>query len=396
MRRQVLVRLANAATMLAATALLLAAPARAQDDTIKVGLLMSYSGIGMLGGTSADNVIKQFQARHGTAPGGKRIEFIRRDTTGPNPEVARRMAQELLAREKVQIVLGPDFTPNVLTLAPLFTEAKVPAIITGAATHGIVGEKSPYYLRTFFSIPQLVRPMAQWARKSGLQKVVVVVADYGPGHDAEATFGKSFGEQGGTVLSSIRVPIRNPEFSSTMQRIRDAKAEAVFVFMPLGEVALQFMKAYNDSGLKSTGIKLLATADITDESTLAAAGDGALDIVTTGVYAPSHDSPLNKAFVAEHEKMFGKSPRLSLIHATVWDAMQILYSGLEAQKGQRFDPDKFIAHARGRSFESPRGPVTVDPANGDLVQNVYLRRTEKRDGVVQNIEFDVIKAVPTN
>jgi branched-chain amino acid transport system substrate-binding protein len=369
--------------------------AQAQQDTIKVGLLMSYSGIAMLAGTSADNVIKQFQSRYGTAPGGKKIEFVRRDTTGPNPDVARRMAQELVAREKVQIVIGPDFTPNVLTLAPVFTEAKVPAIIMGAATQGIVGEKSPYYLRTFFSIPQLVRPMAQWARKNNVQKVVVVVADYGPGHDAEATFGKTFSEAGGTVLSSIRVPIRNPEFSSYMQRIRDAKADAAFVFMPLGEVALQFLKAYADSGLKSTGLKLLATADITDESTLNAAGDSALDIVTTGVYSPAHDSATNKAFVAEHEKAFGKSPRVSLIHATIWDAMQILYSGLDAQKGQKFDPDKFMAHARGRSFDSPRGPIQIDAANGDLIQDVYLRRTEKRDGVIQNIEFDVVKAVAT-
>lgn len=369
--------------------------ARAQQETLKVGVLMSYSGIGMLGGTAADNVIKQFQSRHGTTPGGRRIELVRRDTTGPNPEVARRMAQELITREKVQVIIGPDFTPNVLTLAPLVTEAKVPSIIIGAATQGIVGEKSPYYLRTFFSIPQLVRPMAQWARKSNLQKIVVVVADYGPGHDAEATFGKTFTEAGGTVVSSIRVPIRNPEFSSAMQRIRDAKAEAAFVFMPLGEVALQFLKAYADSGLKSTGLKLLGTADITDESTLNAAGDSALDIVTTGVYSPAHDSATNKAFVAEHEKSFGKTPRVSLIHATVWDAMQILYAGLEAQKGQKFDPDKFIANARGRSFDSPRGPVQIDPANGDLIQDVYLRRSEKRDGVIQNIEFDVVKAVAT-
>lgn len=372
------------------------APAQVKpDETVKIGVLVSYSGIGMLGGIQTDNVIKQFQARFGAAPGGKKIEFVRRDTTGPNPEVARRMAQELITREKVQIIIGPDFTPNVLTLAPMMTEAKVPAIVMGAATQGIVGEKSPYYLRTFFSIPQQVRPLAAWAKKNGLNKTVVVVADYGPGHDAEATFTKTYGDAGGTVLASIRVPMRNLDFSSTMQRIRDARADAAFVFMPLGEVALQFMKAYAASGLKSTGLKLIATADIADESTLEAAGDSALDVITTGVYAPTHDSAVNKAFVAEHEKMFGRTPRVSLITVAVWDAMQIIYSGLEAQKGARFDPDKFIAHARGRAFESPRGPVSIDAVNGDLIQNVYLRRTEKRDGVMQNIEFDVLKDVPT-
>lgn len=370
----------------------LATSALAQE-TVKVGLLMSYSGIALAGGVSADNIIKQFQSRYGSEPGGKKIEIVRRDTTGPNPEVARRMAQELIVREKVQVILGPDFTPNVLTIAPLITEAKVPAIIHGAATQGIVGEKSPYYLRSFFAIPQVVRPMAEWAKKNNINKVVMLVADYGPGHDAEATFTKSFKDLGGTVVSSIRVPVRNPEFSGYMQRIKDAQADAAFVFMPLGELSLQFLKAYADSGLKNTKLKLLATADITDESTLDAAGDSALGVITTGPYSPAHDSPLNKQFVAEHEKMFGKSPRVSLVHAAVWDGMQMLYAGLEAQRGSKFDPDKFMAAVKGRQFESPRGPISVDKTNGDIIQNIYIRRTERKDGQLQNTEFDVIKDV---
>lgn len=370
----------------------LATSALAQE-TIKVGLLMSYSGIALAGGVSADNIIKQFQSRYGSEPGGKKIEIVRRDTTGPNPEVARRMAQELIVREKVQVILGPDFTPNVLTIAPLITEAKVPAIIHGAATQGIVGEKSPYYLRSFFAIPQVVRPMAEWAKKNNINKVVMLVADYGPGHDAEATFTKSFKDLGGTVVTSIRVPVRNPEFSGYMQRIKDAQADAAFVFMPLGELSLQFLKAYADSGLKNTKLKLLATADITDESTLDAAGDSALGVITAGAYSPAHDSAMNKQFVAEHEKMFGKTPRVSLVHAAVWDGMQMLYAGLEAQRGSKFDPDKFMAAVKGRQFESPRGPISVDKTNGDIVQNIYIRRTERKDGQLQNTEFDVIKDV---
>jgi branched-chain amino acid transport system substrate-binding protein len=376
----------------AALAGTLASSALAQE-TIKVGLLMSYSGIALAGGVSADNIIKQFQSRYGSEPGGKKIEIVRRDTTGPNPEVARRMAQELIVREKVQVILGPDFTPNVLTIAPLITEAKVPAIIHGAATQGIVGEKSPYYLRSFFAIPQVVRPMAEWAKKNNINKVVMLVADYGPGHDAEATFTKSFKDLGGTVVSSIRVPVRNPEFSGFMQRIKDAQADAAFVFMPLGELSLQFLKAYADSGLKNSKLKLLATADITDESTLDAAGDSALGVITAGAYSPAHDSPMNKQFVAEHEKMFGKTPRVSLVHAAVWDGMQMLYAGLEAQRGSKFDPDKFMATVKGRQFESPRGPISVDKTNGDIIQNIYIRRTERKDGQLQNTEFDVIKDV---
>ena len=196
--------------------------------------------------------LKMFQKKYGSEPGGKKIEFIRRDTTGPNPEVARRMAQELIVREKVQVILGPDFTPNVLAIAPLVTEGKVPAIITGAATRGIVGEKSPYYLRTFFSIPQSVRPMAQWAAKNDIKKVVIVIADYGPGQDAEQTFTKTFTEAGGVITSVIKVPVRNSEFSGYMQKIKDSGADAAFVFMPIGELSLGFLKAYADAGLKNT------------------------------------------------------------------------------------------------------------------------------------------------
>jgi branched-chain amino acid transport system substrate-binding protein len=388
MLKEKLARLIGAA----ACSALLAAPALAQE-TVKVGMLISYSGISATGGVSADNVLKLFQKKYGNEPGGKKLEFIRRDTTGPNPEVARRMAQELIVREKIQLMIGPDFTPNVLAIAPLVTEGKVPSIIPGAATQGIVGEKSPYYLRTFFSIPQSVRPMAQWATKNGIKKVVIVVADYGPGQDAEATFTKVFTEGGGTIPAVIKVPVRNPEFSGYMQRIKDAGADAVFVFMPIGELSLGFLKAYSDAGLKNTSLKLLATGDVTDESTLDAAGDAALGVVSTGFYSPTHDSPANKAFVASYLAEFGKSPRMSMTHAVYWDSLLVLYAGLEAQRGQKFDADKFLATVKGRSFDSPRGPISLDKTTGDIIQNAYIRRVEKKDGVLQNIEFDVLKDV---
>jgi branched-chain amino acid transport system substrate-binding protein len=282
----------------------------------------------------------------------------------------------------------------VLAIAPLVTEAKVPSIIPGAATQGIVGEKSPYYLRTFFSIPQSVRPMAQWAAKNNIKKVVLLVADYGPGQDAEATFTKSFSDLGGSIAGVIKVPVRNPEFSGYMQRIKDAKADAVFVFLPIGELSLQFLKAYSDAGLKNTSMKLLATGDLTDESILDAAGDAALGAITTGFYSPTHDTPLNKQFVAEYLASFGKSPRISMLHATMWDSLQLIYSGLEAQRGAKFDPDKFMAHVKGRQFDSPRGPITIDKTTGDIIQNAYVRRVERRDGVLHNIEFDTIRDVP--
>jgi branched-chain amino acid transport system substrate-binding protein len=373
---------------------LMSVTAAVAQETVKVGVLISYSGINASGGQAADNVLKAFQKRYGGAPGGKKIEFIKRDTTGPNPEVVRRLAQELIVREKVQILIGPDFTPNVLAVAPLVTEGKVPAIIPGAATQGIVGEKSPYYLRTFFSIPQSVRPMAQWAAKNDIKKVVIVIADYGPGHDAEATFTKTFTEAGGQVTGVIKVPVRNPEFSSYMQRIKDSGADATFVFMPIGELSLGFLKAYSDAGLQNTKIKLLATGDVTDESTLDAAGDSALGAITVGHYSPTHESAINKAFVANYEADYGKTPRIAMITVTFWDTLQVLYAGLEAQRGQKFDPEKFLVAVKGKQFESPRGPFSLDKATGDIIQNAYIRKVERVGGVLQNVEFDTIKDVP--
>lgn len=376
----------------ALAAFALAMGAQAQD-TIKVGILASYSGPSATSGIAVDNTIKLFQQLNGDTPGGRKVEFVRRDSTGPNPEVARRMAQELIVREKVQILLGPDFTPNVLAVAPLLTEAKVPAIVQGAATQGLT-EKSPYFVRSFFSIPQSVRPMAQWAARNNVRKIVMLVADYGPGQDAEATFAKAFTELGGTIAGTIKVPVRNPEFSGYIQRIKDAGADAVFVFLPIGELPIQFLKAYSDAGLKDTPLKLLGTGDITDESLLDAAGDTALGVITTGFYSPTHDSALNRKFVAGYTAAFGKTPRMAMSHVTAWDTMQLLYAGLEAQKGAKFDADKFVATLKGYKFESPRGPVMIDKATGDIVQNAYVRRVERRDGLLQNVEFDTFRDVP--
>lgn len=377
----------------AALGLTLTGPVRAQD-TVKVGLLLTYSGPSGLSGQLSDNAVKLFQQKHGTTVAGRRIELVRRDTTGPNPELVKRLVQELVVREKVQVMIGPDFTPNVLAAVPLINEAKLPTFITGAATSGIVGERSPYLSRTFFSIPQSARPMAQWMHKSGLKRPVVVVADFGPGHDTEAQFTKAYTDLGGSVAAALRVPVRNPEFSSYMQRIKDAKPDSVFVFMPIGDLVPQFLKAYADSGLKNSPIRLLGTGDMADESVVDAAGDAAVGLVTTGVYATAHDSALNRQLVADFAAQFGKSPRLSLGQIAVWDAMRLIYDGVAAQGPGAFDADKFMAFVRGRTFESPRGIVTIDKASGDITQSVHVRRAERRGGVIENVMIDTLKDVP--
>jgi len=373
----------------AGAALLAAGPLMAQD-TVKVGVLVSYSGITSLGGQQTDAAIKLFQSKYGDAPGGHKIELVRRDTTGPNPEVAKRLVQEAVTRDKVQILIGPDYTPNTLAAAPIVTEGKVPTFVIGAATTGIVGEKSPYLTRTFFATPQLCKPLAPYAVKNNWKNVFVMVADFAPGHDCEKLFTDALKEAGGTLAGSLRIPTRNPEFSAYMQRIKDSKAEAVFVFMPLGELSIGSLRALNDSGLKAAGLKIMGTGDITDESYVDAVGDAALGVITAGMYSTQHNSAMNKEYVADYVKLNGASPRMGWSAIAAWDALRLTYDGLEAQKGSKFDPDKFMSFVRGRTFESPRGPITIDKGNGDIVQNIYIRRVEKVGGVMQNVEIETL------
>ncbi len=369
-------------------------PIATAQETIRIGVLQSYSGMTGLNGQQTDAAIKLFIQQKGDTVGGKKVEFVRRDTTGPNPEIAKRLVQEAVTRDKVQILIGPDYTPNVIASASIITEAKVPSF-GFAATTGIIGERSPYLIRTFFAIPQLCRPMAPYAIKNNLKRIFVVVADFAPGHECEKVFGTAFIQAQGTILGNLRIPLKNPEFAGYMQRIRDAKPEALFVFMPIGEMSIGIARAFNESGLKAAGIKMLATGDITDETYIDAIGDSAIGIVTTGIYSSIHDSPVNKKFAADYVAVNGKSPRVGWISIAAWDAMQLIYDGLAAQAGSKFDPDKFMAHVRGRTIESPRGPITIDKANNDIIQDVYIRRVEKIDGVLQNVEIESFRAEAT-
>lgn len=363
------------------------------QDSIRVGVLVGYSGISSLSGQQTDAAIKLFQKRYGDAPGGKKIELIRRDTTGPNPEVAKRLVQEVVTREKAQILIGPDFTPNTLAAAPIVTEAKVPTFVIGAATSGIIGEKSPYFTRTFFAIPQLCKPLAPYAVKNNWKRVYLMVADFAPGHDCERYFTAALTEAGGTLAGNVRIPLSNPEFSAYMQRIKDSKADALFIFMPLGEPSIGSLRAVSDSGLKASGVKIMGTGDITDETYVDAVGDAALGTITTGIYSTQHDSAMNKEFVKDFEALNGKSPRIGWTVIAIWDALRLAYDGLAAQAGSKFDPDKFMAFVHGRSFESPRGPITIDKGNGDIIQNIYIRRADKVAGVLQNVEIDTLPNV---
>ncbi|HTR14592.1 MAG TPA: ABC transporter substrate-binding protein, partial [Roseiarcus sp.] len=296
---------------------------------------------------------------------------------------------ELITNDHAKALMGFGLTPLALAVAPIATEAKVPEIVTAAAT-AMITEKSPYIVRTSFTLPQASAPMAQWAVKNGIKKVVTIVTDYGPGIDAEKWFGDTFEKGGGKIIEKIRVPLKNPDFAPFLQRVKDDKPDAVFVFVPSGFGAI-FMKQFVERGLDKSGVKLIGTGDVTDDDLLADIGDPALGAVTTHHYSAAHDSPENKAFVSDFEKANdGLRPNFMAVGA--YDGMALLYHALEKTKGDA-SGDALIKAMKGASWMSPRGPVSIDPETRDIIQNIYVRKVEKKNGALYNVEFETIPNV---
>ncbi|MDP3841226.1 MAG: ABC transporter substrate-binding protein [Oxalobacteraceae bacterium] len=364
--------------------------AGAAGNTIKVGVLAEMSGTFADFGMQITNGAKAYIKQHGDTVGGKKIELVIRDTTGPAPDVAKRLAQELVVKDNVDFIVGFGLTPNAFAVAPLATEAKKPTIIMNAATSAIT-TKSPYIARVSFTLAQVTEPMAQWAYKSGLRKIYTVVADYGPGHDAEQTFKKAFAKLGGEVVGELRVPLKNPEFGPFVQRVKDSKPEAVFVFVPAGELAVGFMKAYNERGLAKAGIKLLSTGDVTDDGVIEALGDNALGVISTHQYSAAHPSAENKAFLAAYSQISPKQ-RPNFMAVGGYDGMAAVYQVARQLKGN-IDGDKAMQVLRGMKLNSPRGPIQIDAETRDIVQNVYVREVKRVDGKLYNVEFETIAAV---
>jgi branched-chain amino acid transport system substrate-binding protein len=360
--------------------------AKPAAGTIKLGLIASFSGPFADVGQQIENGIKTWMKEHGDTVAGKKVEILRRDTTGPAPDVAKRLAQELVTRDKVDFLIGFGLTPEALAAAPVATEGKTPMIIMNAAT-SIITTKSPYIVRISLTLPQVSAPMGEWAAKNGIKKVSTIVADYGPGIDAETFFKKAFTEGGGTVIDSVRVPLKNPDFSAFMQRIKDAAPEAVFVFVPAGEQCVGFMKAFKERGLADAGIKIIATGDLLDDHQLQTIGDAALGVVSTHHYSVAHDSPENKAFLKAYLDANGAaagSPNFMSVAA--YDGMAAIYNVAEKLNGN-MDADKALAILKGFTRTSPRGQITIDPETRDIVQTIYVRRVEKVDGQLRNVEF---------
>jgi branched-chain amino acid transport system substrate-binding protein len=381
--------LAAVGALAALCATLLSAPALAQDP-VKVGMVIEASGPFADIGRQLLNGAKAYMKAHGDTVAGRRIELVVRDTTGAAPDVAKRHAQQLIVNDKVDFLAGFGLTPNALAVAPLATESKTPTIIMNAAT-SIITTRSPYIARVSFTLPQVTAPLASWAWKNGIREAYTLVADYGPGIDAEATFRKTFEAAGGKIVGDVRTPLRNPDFAPFLQRIKDAKPQAVFIFVPSGEQPVAFMKGFAERGLDKAGIRLIATGDVTEDGVIEAMGDTPLGIVTTHQYSVAHDSPQNKAFLKAYAEIDpGHRPNFMAVGA--WDGMAAIYEVVRRLDG-KLDGDKAMEVLKGLKLDSPRGPVLIDPLTRDVVQTVYFRKVQKVDGKLYNVEFDKVENV---
>ena len=373
----------------------LAGVAHAQQS-VKIGLILPMTGPFASTGRQIEAAAKLYMQQNGDTVAGKKIELIVKDDTGV-ADVTKRLAQELIVNDKAGVIAGFGLTPLALASAPLATQAKVPAVVMAAATATIT-EASPYIVRTSFTLPQATEPMANWAAQNGIRKVVTLVSDYGPGIDAEKAFTGAFTKAGGQV-ENLRVPLANPDFSPFLQKVADAKPDALFVFVPSG-VGAQFMKQFVERGLDKSGVRLIGPGDVTDDDILNGMGDVALGAITAQHYSAAHDSPENKAFVEAFKKA-NKGMRPNFMAVGGYDGMHLIYEGLKKTNGA--GGEALVNAMKGLSWTSPRGPVSIDPQTRDIVQNIYVRKVERVNGELYNVEFatipnvkDPVKAAKSN
>ena len=383
MHKRTFIQAAVAATMLSTGGLALA-----QDNVFKIGLILPMTGQQASTGRQIEAAARLYMAQNGDTVAGKKVQLILKDD-GSVPANTRRLAQELAVNDKVNVLAGMGITPSALAVAPIATQSKTPLVVMAAATSSIT-EASPFIVRTSFTLPQASVGLADWAPKHGIKTVVTLVSDYGPGLDAEKYFKDRFLFNGGKVVESLRVPLMSPDFAPFLQKVRDLKPDALFVFVPSGAGAA-VMKQFGERGMDKAGIKLIGTGDVTDDDQLNDMGDVALGVVTSHHYSTFHPSPANKKFVAEFQKA-NKNLRPNFMAVGGYDGMRVIYEALK-KTGGKGGGEALLGAMKGQIFESPRGPIFIDAQTRDVVQNIYLRKVEKKDGQLWNVEFDVIKDV---
>lgn len=371
----------------ACLAVALAGGSAAAQEVVKVGLIVSMTGQQASTGKQIKAAVDLYMKEHGDTVAGKKIQVILRDT-GTVVDNAKRLAQELIVNDKVSVIAGFEVTPAAMAIAPLATEAKVPAVVMAAGTSAIT-ERSPYIARTSFTLPQSSVIIADWAAKNNIKKVVTIVSDYAPGADAEKWFVDTFKKDGGEVTEMLKVPLMAPDFSPFLQRAADAKPDAIFIFVPSGQGAA-FMKQYIERGLDKAGIKVIGTGDVTDDDLLPQMGDAVIGVVTAHMYSADHPSEMNKKYVDAFTKANNFRPNFMSVGG--YDGMHLIYEAVK-KAGGKLDGDSLIAAMKGMQWESPRGPMSIDPETRDVVQNIYMRKVEKKNGQLYNVEFQTFDAI---
>jgi branched-chain amino acid transport system substrate-binding protein len=365
-----------------------AASANAQD-AVKIGLILPYSGQFADPAAQMDNGIKLYLKQHPGPVAGKSIEIIRKDTGGIAPDIAKRLAQELIARDNVDLLAGFALTPNALAAADVSAQAKKFMVNMNAAT-SIITTKSPYMVRTSFTVPQLNETLGTWAYENGIRKAYTMVSDFSPGHDGEAAFQKGFKDAGGEIVGSARFPVAAQDFTAFIQRAKDVNPEAIFIWTPGGTQPAAIGKTLAERGIDPGRMKVLGQGELTNEDALKSMGDAGIGIITSFHYDYNHASATNAAFVKSYKEAFGRNP--DMFSAGAYDGMHVIYEALQ-KAGGKTDGETLIAAARGLQWESPRGPMSIDPETRDVVQTVYIRRVEKVGGELRNVEFDKVENV---
>jgi branched-chain amino acid transport system substrate-binding protein len=372
-----------------AVMLALSAGAANAQETVKIGMINEYSGQFADTGNQIDHGLTLYMKQHGDTVAGKKIEVIRKDTGGIAPDIAKRLAQELVVRDNAEIFGGFSLTPNALASADISAQAKRFMVVMNAAT-SVITEKSPYIARTSSTTPQLNYTLGKWAAKNGIKTVYTMVSDYGPGIDAETWFQKGFKEGGGEIVGSVRFPVANPDFSAFVQAAKDKNPDAIYIWIPGGAQPAAVGKALSERGIDAKKTKILGQDALASESALASMGDASIGIITVSDYDFNHQSPMNKEFVKVYNDEFHRNPDFFSIGG--YDGAHLIYAALE-KSGGKADGDSLIAAAKGLGWESPRGPIMIDPETRDIVQTVYIRRVEKTPAGLLNVEFDSVPNV---
>jgi branched-chain amino acid transport system substrate-binding protein len=379
-----------------AAVLSLSAGVASAADVVKIGLIADFTGAFSTWGPQFQQAIEAFQATHGKTvkgPDGKEIEiqYVYRDATSSGPEKSKQLAEELVLREKVKFLAGFDLSPQAMAVADIATQAKIPTVIMNAATASIT-RGSPYFVRVSMTIPQHGTVAGRWAAKNGIKTAITAVSDYAPGYDAETYFTKEFTAGGGKVLDKMRMPQQETNYSVYMEKVLQAKPDALYMFQPAGSPSIALVKAYAERGLKAAGIKLLGTGE-TQEIMMGGYSDDVIGTVTSFHYTESNKNPENLKMIAQIKKMFGEKAGTDIASVAAWDGTDMIHRAV-AKLGANAEGLKYVEFMKNEKFDnSPRGPMAIDPVERDVVQNMYIRRVEKRDGKYINVDIDTIPMV---